>query len=123
MVNEYVLPQSTAKWCKWHRDSYAVGSLARFNLNADQLLPMAVETAKQFGLKKGACNPYLNNVAQVVECAQVDEHSLQLLDELCQQNEVSSAKVLKLLETVYDFEFKERRTGVYDALRDRKSVV
>ncbi|MGB2863417.1 MAG: Ni/Fe hydrogenase subunit alpha [Sedimentisphaerales bacterium] len=82
VVNEYISPQSTAKWCKWHRDSYAVGSLARFNLNAEQLLPMAAETAKQFGLKKGACNPYLNNVAQVVECAQVVEHSLQLIDEL-----------------------------------------
>ena len=82
VVNEYVVPQSTAKWCKWHRDSYAVGALARFNQNAEQLLPMAAETAKQFGLKKGACNPYLNNVAQVIECAQVAEHSLQLLDEL-----------------------------------------
>jgi sulfhydrogenase subunit alpha len=82
VVNEYVTPQSTAKWCKWHRDSYAVGALARFNINADLLLPLAAETAKQFGLKKGACNPYLNNVAQVVECAQVVEHSLQLIDEL-----------------------------------------
>ena len=34
------------------------------------------------GLKKGACNPFLNNVAQVVECVQVIEHGLQLLDEL-----------------------------------------
>ena len=82
VVNEYVLPQSTAKWCKWHRDSYAVGSLARFNLNAENLLPMATETAKQFGMKKGACNPYLNNVAQVIECFQVAEHSLQIIDEL-----------------------------------------
>jgi hypothetical protein len=24
----------------------------------------------------------------------------------------------QLLETVYDYEFKERRTGVYDALRE-----
>jgi hypothetical protein len=31
---------------------------------------------------------------------------------------VSQAKVRKLLETVYDYEFKERRTGVYDALRE-----
>jgi coenzyme F420-reducing hydrogenase alpha subunit len=82
VVNEYVTPQSTAKWCKWHRDSYAVGALARFNLNAEQLLPMAAETAKQFGLEKGACNPFLNNVAQVVECVQVVEHGLQLIDEL-----------------------------------------
>lgn len=42
----------------------------------------------------------------------------QLLDELCRQNSVSRDKVLKLLQTVYDYEFKERRTGVYDALRD-----
>jgi coenzyme F420-reducing hydrogenase alpha subunit len=82
VVNEYVTPQSTAKWCKWHRDSYAVGALARFNLNAEQLLPMAADTAKQFGLEKGACNPFLNNVAQVIECVQVIEHGLQLIDEL-----------------------------------------
>ncbi len=42
----------------------------------------------------------------------------QMLDELCVQNNVSQVKVLKLLETVYDYEFKERRTGVYDALRE-----
>ena len=41
-----------------------------------------------------------------------------LLGELCRQNNVSLDKVLKLLETVQDYEFKERRTGVYDALRD-----
>lgn len=82
VANEYVVPQSTAKWTKWHRDSYAVGALARFNVNADKLMPLAAETAKSFGLKKGACNPYLNNVAQVVECVQVVEHGLQLIDEL-----------------------------------------
>jgi coenzyme F420-reducing hydrogenase alpha subunit len=82
VVNEYVIPQSTAKWCKWHRDSYAVGSLAHFNINGDQHLPMAAATAKEFGLEKGACNPFLNNVAQVIECVQVAEHSLQLIDEV-----------------------------------------
>jgi len=42
----------------------------------------------------------------------------QLLDELCRQNNVNLAKVRKLLETVYNYEFRERRTGVYDALRE-----
>ena len=42
----------------------------------------------------------------------------QLLDELCRQNNVSLDKVLRLLQTVSDYEFKERRTGVYDALRE-----
>jgi len=82
VVNEYVHPQSTAKWTRWHRDSYAVGALARYNLNAEYLLPLAVETARRFGLKKGCCNPYWNNVAQVVETAQVIERSIQIIDEL-----------------------------------------
>jgi sulfhydrogenase subunit alpha len=82
VVNEYVTPQSTAKWARWHRDSYAVGALARFNLNADGLLPLAKATAQQFGLKKGCCNPYMNSIAQLVETVQVIEHSLQLIDEL-----------------------------------------
>lgn len=81
-VNEYVSAQSTAKWCRWHRESYMCGALGRFNLNADYLLPMAKEVAKMFGLKKGCGNPYMNNVAQVVEIAQVIEHSIQLIDEL-----------------------------------------
>jgi sulfhydrogenase subunit alpha len=80
VTNEYVSPQSTAKWCKWHRESYAVGALARFNINAEFLLPKAQELARKFGLAKGACNPYLNNVAQVIELAQVIEHSIQLID-------------------------------------------
>jgi hypothetical protein len=41
-----------------------------------------------------------------------------LLEELCEQQGVSNAKVLKLLETVQEYEFKDRRTGVYDALRE-----
>lgn len=42
----------------------------------------------------------------------------QLLEELCQQHSVSPDKVLKLLDAVRDYEFKDRRTGVYDALRE-----
>jgi len=41
-----------------------------------------------------------------------------LLQQLCEQHGVSTEKVLKLLETVRDYELKDRRTGVYDALRD-----
>ena len=41
-----------------------------------------------------------------------------LLEELCQQHGVNTEKVLKLLDTVHDYEFKERRTGVYDTLRE-----
>lgn len=82
VANEYVTPQSTAKWAKWHRDSYAVGALARYNLNADNLLPLATKTAKAFGLEKGCCNPYMNSVAQIIESVHVVERALQLIDEL-----------------------------------------
>ena len=41
-----------------------------------------------------------------------------LLEELCEQHGVSQDKVLKLLETIREYEFKDRRIGVYDALRD-----
>jgi hypothetical protein len=41
-----------------------------------------------------------------------------LLEELCNQHGVSQDKVLRLLETIREYEFKDRRTGVYDALRD-----
>lgn len=41
----------------------------------------------------------------------------QLLEELCQQHGVQQEKVLKLLETIQEYELKERRTGVYDALK------
>jgi hypothetical protein len=42
----------------------------------------------------------------------------QLLEELCQQHGVSAPKVLHLLKTVREYESKDRRTGVYAALRD-----
>lgn len=41
-----------------------------------------------------------------------------LLKELCTYHQVSYEKILKLLKTVQEYEFKDRRTGIYDALRD-----
>ena len=42
----------------------------------------------------------------------------QLLDELCTQHGVNAEKIERLLETVRDYEFKDRRTGIYNALRE-----
>jgi sulfhydrogenase subunit alpha len=82
VANEYVVEQSTAKWAKWHRDAYAVGALARFNNNAELLSPMAKDAAKTFGLQKGCCNPFMNTVAQLVECFHVVETSIEIIDQL-----------------------------------------
>ena len=47
--------------------------------------------------------------------AQTDK---ELLEELCTQYNVSFNKVEKLLATVKDYQFKDRRTGVYEALKE-----
>jgi len=82
IANEYVSDQSTAKWAKWHRDSYAVGALARFNNNYDQLVDEAKGLAKKVGLEKGCCNPYMNTVAQLVECVEVVLRGIEMIDSL-----------------------------------------
>ena len=82
VANEYISDQSTAKWAKWNRDSYMVGAIARFNNNAELLSPLGKAVAEKFGLKKGCCNPFMNNVAQLAEAAHVVEKSIELIDEL-----------------------------------------
>lgn len=41
-----------------------------------------------------------------------------LLHELCEQYNVSFDKVEKLLATVKEYQFKDNRRGVYDALKE-----
>lgn len=41
-----------------------------------------------------------------------------LLQQLCQQYDVSFEKVQHLLETVREYQFRDRRTGVYEALKE-----
>jgi hypothetical protein len=47
--------------------------------------------------------------------AQTDK---ELLQELCTQYNVGFDKVEKLLATVKEYQFKDNRRGVYDALKD-----
>jgi sulfhydrogenase subunit alpha len=81
-TNEYLVPQSTAKHAKNVRDSYMVGALARFNNNHEQLSPGAKKAAAELGLKAPCHNPFMNNVAQVVETVHGVEESIRLIDEL-----------------------------------------
>ncbi|UCF49595.1 MAG: Ni/Fe hydrogenase subunit alpha [Thermoplasmatales archaeon] len=82
ITNEFVVPHSTAKHAKHNRDSYMVGALARFNLNFDKLSPIAKDIAKMFSLKPINYNPFMNNVAQIVEIAHSIEDSIGLIDQL-----------------------------------------
>lgn len=84
VTNEVIKPHSSAKHCSNQRESYMVGALARFNLNADLLHPQAKAAADALGLKQGCTNPYMNTVAQVVEIAHCLAESEALLDKLLQ---------------------------------------
>jgi len=82
VTNEFTVAHSTTKWSKWHRESYFAGALARVNNNFDQLLPQAKEAAAELGLKTPCYNPYMNNIAQVVEVVHCAYNSLRMLDEV-----------------------------------------
>jgi len=80
-TNEFIVPHSSAKHAKWNRDSYMVGALARVNLNANKLHPKAKDLAAQLGVKPKIINPYLNTVAQLIECVHSLEDSIRILEE------------------------------------------
>ncbi|MBN2317493.1 MAG: Ni/Fe hydrogenase subunit alpha [Acidobacteria bacterium] len=82
VTNEFTVAHCTTKWSKWHRDSYFVGALARVNNNFDQLLPEAKQAAAALGLNVPCYNPYMNNVAQVVEVVHCAYNSVRMLDEV-----------------------------------------
>jgi len=81
-TNEYVVPQSTAKWAKHNRDAYMVGALARLNLNYNKLSPLAQKIAEMFDLKPICYNPFMNSIAQLVETVNSVEDSIRLINEL-----------------------------------------
>ncbi len=82
ITNEFTVPHSTAKWARWHRESYMVGALARVNNNYNQLHPAAQQAADTLGLCVPCYNPYMNNVAQVVEIVHCAHNSLAMLEQV-----------------------------------------
>jgi sulfhydrogenase subunit alpha len=81
-TNEYVVPQSTAKYTKNKMASYMAGALARFNNNYDLLNPEAKKLAEALKFKPLCFNPYMNSVAQLVEVVHSVKDSVRLLDEV-----------------------------------------
>ncbi len=85
ITNEYLVPQSTAKYAKHARKSYMVGALARFNLNSALLHPAAKDIAQMFKLKPINFNPFMNTIAQLVEFVHSIEDSIMLIDTVLEQ--------------------------------------
>jgi coenzyme F420-reducing hydrogenase alpha subunit len=82
VTNEYMVPQSTAKYTKHNRESYMVGALARFNNNYDHLHPRAKAAAEELGMKPIVTNSFLNSGAQAIEMVHCIEDSIRIIDEL-----------------------------------------
>lgn len=82
MTNEFLVAHSSAKHTKLSRSSYAVGALARFNLNSEKLHPAAKAVVKKIGLPAPCCNPYLNTAAQLVECVHCAVEALRVVEHL-----------------------------------------
>jgi len=80
MTNEYMVSTSTSKWSKLSRASLAVGALARLNNNFAFLHPAAKEISQGFGLGPVNHNPFMNNIAQLVECVHVVMESIDLIN-------------------------------------------
>ncbi len=79
-TNEFVVSHSSAKFTKLSRESYAVGALARFNLNSGKLHPKAQAAAAAIGLKPKCINPYLNTAAQLVESVHCLEEAIAIVE-------------------------------------------
>jgi coenzyme F420-reducing hydrogenase alpha subunit len=84
MTNEYKEDFTTSKFTKLTRKSFAVGALARINNNYEFL--KAKDVAESLGLKPINHNPFMNNIAQLVECIHIFNESLEVLDELLDDN-------------------------------------
>lgn len=82
ITNEFIVPHSSAKHTRLSRESYAVGALARFNLNAEKLHPRAKEVAAEIGLTPKCINPYLNTAAQLVESVHCLEDAIAIVEDL-----------------------------------------
>lgn len=82
MTNEYCAEGFTSKLSRLSRDAFAVGALARLNNNFALLHPTAREISQSLGLVPVSHNPYLNNVAQLVECVHVVFDSLKLIEKI-----------------------------------------
>ncbi|MBF0631563.1 MAG: Ni/Fe hydrogenase subunit alpha [Magnetococcales bacterium] len=82
VTNEFTVSHSTTRWSRWHRESYAVGALARVNNNFAQLHPAAREVAARLRLTVPCYNPYMNNCAQVVEIIHCAHNSLAMMETL-----------------------------------------
>jgi len=48
----------------------------------------------------------------------LNDDDKKILEKLCQESQIGFENVIKLIDTIKEYEFKERRQGIYDELRE-----
>ena len=86
MTNEYKEDFTTSKFTRLSRESFAVGALARINNNFRFLGDKSRTAAEELGLTPVTHNPYMNNIAQLIECDFVIRESIKLIDQLLEMD-------------------------------------
>ena len=84
VIEEYVVPHSTAKFARASRDTMMVGPLARLKNGMNQLSPMARSVASALKLDPTTLNPYKIVLARLVEVIHCVEKGIHLIDSLLQ---------------------------------------
>ncbi len=78
--SETQAPYSTALQCTLHGETYLVGPLARVNLNARHLSPLAAQVLSDTGISLPLRNPFHGILARGVEILYAFEEALRLID-------------------------------------------
>lgn len=93
LIKEFIVPYSTAKYAHAVKGEYMVGALARYNINYDKLTDRAKEASAALGLQPVNYNPFMNNIAQVVETVHCIEDAINIIDKLL-ENELKEEKIV-----------------------------
>lgn len=80
VIEEYLVPHSSAKFARMRREAYLVGPLARLKSGFEQLSPMARKVAGALGFRAGSVNPYHNLTARLVEVVHCFEEAIHRID-------------------------------------------
>ena len=79
-AEEHVRHSTALRSALKDRGSYAVGPLARFNLNFDKLSPVAGDAARSVGLAEGCRNPFQGIVVRAVEVLYAFDEAIRIID-------------------------------------------
>ncbi|MFH1286072.1 MAG: Ni/Fe hydrogenase subunit alpha [Candidatus Micrarchaeota archaeon] len=121
-LEEYIASYSNTKPVKINGHGYAVGALARINLNQKFLSDDAKRAIEATNIKFPNDSPFINNFAQAVECVHIIDRCISLLENLKLKNERKKKIELKAGRGVSATE-APRGTVFHDYFINKQGVI